>query len=520
MLESVCTIVRCVSFMRRNFSSAIAALAAGACLRFFFVVKYPAGSGDSVLYEQIATNWLKYHVYAMNVGGAITPVDIRVPGYPAFLAVIYWLCGKTGPGARFSVMTAQVVVDLLTCVIAACLATTLWALATGRVSRWRVSLVTMWLTALCPFTANYVAVPLTETLATFFTTLTILFLCLLLLRRRGSVFWVEDSSVNLHFREEWFAAFAGVSAGFGTLFRPETPLLLMTACLVLAEYLLRGGQSSSPWPKRWRETIRTLAFMAAGCLFPLTPWAVRNAITLHEAQLLAPKNSNLPGELVPFGFMAWEKTWLFRLRDVYLVAWKMNDQPINLDDIPVRAFDTPEERERVAALLEPYNDEVTLTPEEDAGFAQLARERTARRPLRTYLWLPAARASMLWFSPRIELLPLSGQVFPLAEAWENDPVDQSVTAGFVLLIALYVFLGAWGVVKLWRQPPARVALALIVGYMVVRTMFLATMETPEPRYLLVCFPALLAVAAQVFAGKAARNEAFSTAGEQRGQEAR
>jgi len=501
--------------MRRNFSSAIAALAAGACLRFFFVLKYPAGSGDSVLYEQIATNWLKYHVYAMNVGGAITPVDIRVPGYPAFLAVIYWLCGKTGPDARFWVMTAQVAVDLLTCVVAACLAATLLALATGRVHRWRVFLVALWLTALCPFTANYVAVPLTETVATFFTTLTFLFLCLLLLRFRGSNFWVEASSVNLYFKEEWFAAFAGVSAGFGTLFRPETPLLLMTACVMLAWYFLRGGQ----WRSQWRGMIRIFAFMAAGCLFPLTPWAIRNAITLHEAQLLAPKNSNLPGELVPFGFMAWEKTWLFRLRDCYLVAWKLNDQPINLDDIPARAFDTPEEKERVAALLEPYNDEVTLTPEGDAGFAQLARERTARHPLRTYLWLPAARAFMLWFSPRIELLPLSGDVFPLAEAWENDPVDQSVTAGFVLLNALYVLFGAWGALRLWRYPSARVAVALIAGYIVVRTAFLATLETPEPRYMLVCFPALLAVAAQVFAGKGARKEASSAAAKHRTQEA-
>jgi hypothetical protein len=515
MLESVCTIVRCVSFMRRIFSSAIAALAAGACLRFFFVLKYPAGSGDSVLYEQIATNWLKYHVYAMNVGGKITPVDIRVPGYPAFLAVIYWLSGKTGPDARFWVMTAQVVVDLLTCVGAACLAATLLALATGRVHRWRVFLVTLWLTALCPFTANYVAVPLTETVATFFTTLTILFLCLLFLRFRGPIFWVEDRSVDLPFKEEWFPVFAGISGGFGTLFRPETPLLLMTACVVLAWHFFRGGQ----WSSQWRRMIRIFVFMAAGCLLPLTPWAIRNAITLHEAQLLAPKNSNLPGELVPFGFMAWEKTWLFRVREVYLVAWKLNDQPINLADIPARAFDTPEEKERVAALLEPYNDEVTLTPEEDAGFTQLARERTARHPLRTYLWLPAARAFMLWLSPRIELLPLSGQVFPLAEAWENDPVDQAVTAGFELLIALYVFLGAWGAVRLWRQPPARVAVALIVGYMIVRTAFLAMLETPEPRYMLVCFPALLAVAAQAFAGKYDRKEASSAAAEHRLQEA-
>jgi hypothetical protein len=493
--------------MRRNFSSAIAALAAGACLRFFFVLKYPASSGDTILYEQIATNWLKHHVYAMNVGGVITPVDIRVPGYPAFLALIYWLSGKTGPDARFWVMTAQVVVDLLTCVVAAWLAATLLALATRTAARWRVFLVALWLTALCPFSANYVAVPLTETLATFFTTLTILFLCLLVLHFPGVIFWVKDRTV--YFKQEWFAALAGISAGCGTLIRPETPLLLMTACLVLAWHFFREDR----WLKQWRAMIRILTFMAAGCLLPLMPWAIRNAVTLHEAQLLAPKNSNLPGELVPFGFMAWEKTWLFRLRDCYLVAWKLNDQPINLEDIPARAFDTQEEKERVAALLEPYNDEVTLTPEEDAGFAQLARERTARHPLRTYLWLPAARAFMLWFSPRIELLPLSGQVFPLAEAWENDPVDQSVTAGFVLLNALYTLFGIWGAVRSWRHPSARAAVMLIVGYTVVRTLFLATLETPEPRYMLVCFPALLAIAAQVFAGKSTRNETSSAPAE-------
>src|SRR4029077_9524926 len=106
-----------------------------------------------------------------------------------------------------------------------------------------------------------------------------------------------------------------------------------------------------------------------------------------------------------------------------------------------------------------------------------------------------------WFSPRIELLPLSGQVFPLAEAWENDPVDQVVTAGFELLISLYLLLAAWGVVLLWRHPSARVAVAIMACYIVVRTVFMATLETPEPRYMLVCFPALLAIATQVLAGQ-------------------
>jgi len=503
--------------MRRNFSTAIAALAAGACLRFFFVLQFPAGSGDTVLYEQLATNWLKHHVYGMNIGGAITPVDIRMPGYPAFLALIYWLSGKTGADARFWAMTAQVGVDLLACVVAGCLAATLWSLAGGTVRRWRIFLVTLWLTALCPFTANYVAVALTETLATFFTTLTILFLCLLLLRTPGTMIWLKGRPIHLYFKREWLAALAGFSAGLGTLCRPETPLLLITSCVVLGWHFLRGRRWSLQKPGH--EMLRIFAFMGTGCLLPLMPWAIRNAVTLHEAQPLAPKNATLPGELVPYGFMAWEKTWLFHVRDCYFVAWKLNDEPINIDDIPANAFDTPEEKERVAALLEQYNDEVTLTPEEDAGFAQLARERTTRHPLRRYLWLPAARAFMLWFSPRIELLPLSGEVFPLAKAWEDDPIDQSVTAGFELLIGLYLLFGAWGAVRLWRQPDARVAVALIVGYTAVRTAFLAMLETPEPRYMLVCFPALLALAAQVFAGETVGNEAASAVAEHRHQEA-
>jgi 4-amino-4-deoxy-L-arabinose transferase-like glycosyltransferase len=488
--------------MKRILSNPAASLAAGACLRLFFVLNHPAGSGDTVLYEQIATNWLKHHVYAMNVGGVVTPVDIRVPGYPAFLAAIYWLCGKTGPDARFWVMLAQVAVDLLTCLLTAALATVLVFLAFESIRPRRVFSAALWLAALCPFTANYVAVPLTETWAMFLTTLAILCMCLLLLRFRGSVFYVEAVSLNLRVKAEWFGAFAGLAVGFGTLFRPETPLVLVAGCVILGWYLVRGRQ--------WLKMFRIFAFMGLGCIFPLVPWAIRNAVTLHEIQFLAPKDSNLPGELVPRGFMAWEKTWLFRIRDSYLVSWKLNDDVINLSDIPARAFDTPEEKDRVAMLLEPYNESLTLTPEEDHGFGELARERTARHPLRTYLWMPAGRAFTMWFTPRIELLPVSGDVFPLADAWENDKVDQSVTIAFALLNAIYLALALWGAWRLWRQPSSRTAVALLVFFFLLRTAFLTTLETPEPRYVLECFPAILALAAQVFAGKRAARRASAS----------
>jgi len=223
-------------------------------------------------------------------------------------------------------------------------------------------------------------------------------------------------------------------------------------------------------------------------------------LTLGEPQFLAPKNSNLPGELVPYGFMAWEKTWLFRVRDCYLVPWRLNEEAIFVDDMPARAFDSPEEKERVAMILEQYNNDLTLTPEEDAAFEQLARERTSRHPLRTYLSLPAARAVTIWFTPRIELLPVSGHVFPLAQMREDDPVDQEVTSLFFVLNLFYVGLGIWGAARLWHSnSAARAAIVFLMLFVILRTAFLTTLETPEPRYVLVCFPALIALGAQAFA---------------------
>jgi 4-amino-4-deoxy-L-arabinose transferase-like glycosyltransferase len=480
--------------MKRIFSNPLTALTAGLCLRLYFVLKFPANSGDTALYEQIATNWLKHHVYAIDVGGAVTPVDVRMPGYPAFLAIVYALTGRTGADARIWVMLAQIAVDLLACLVIARLAELLACLSEGSTTNKRVRSVALWLAVLCPFTANYTAVSLTEVFAGFFTTLSLGAIVALIWNQCGGRVSLFRSEWPARYAESIFALLGGLFVGLGTLFRPETPLLLV-ACWMILAFL---------WIKRRRFLfgLQLLLLSAIGCALPLGPWAIRNAVTLHETQFLAPKNSNLPGELVPYGFMTWEKTWLYRVRDCYLVPWRLNEEAIFVDDIPARAFDTPEEKQHVAAILEQYNNDLTLTPEEDAEFAQLARERTARHPLRTYVWLPAARAVTIWFTPRIELLPVSGHVFPLAQMRENDPVDQEVTSLFFVLNLFYVGLGVWGAARLWRSnAAARPAVAFLALFIVIRTAFLTTLETPEPRYVLVCFPALIAMGAQFFGSR-------------------
>ena len=49
----------------------------------------------------------------------IVPTDTRLPGYPAFLAGIFWLFGA---GNFRAVLLAQILLDLATCLIIADLA--------------------------------------------------------------------------------------------------------------------------------------------------------------------------------------------------------------------------------------------------------------------------------------------------------------------------------------------------------------------------------------------------------------
>ena len=369
--------------MKRFFSSPVLPLVAGACLRLLFVFKYPAATGDTVLYEQFAGNWLKLGKFAMDINGQATPVDLRMPGYPAFLALVYALTGRTGEAARVPVMLRRFLVDLATCVVIAALATMLVRLC-GRRQRQKECFCSP-----CGW-QPYVhhgkpwAVPLTEVCAVFLTAAAFLLLAAVAARVTGRPVQLPGGHGNERAKHVETGRANGFVVGVGALFRPETPLVLITTFVALAFWMLPRQEL-----KRW---LLLCFVMCVGCAFARSCHG-RSAmqLRLHEFQPLTPKDTTLPSEVDPKGFMAWEKTWLYRVRDNYLVAWKLNDDEIHMEDIPDSAFDTPEERERVATILDKYNDEITWTPEGDAIFAQLARERTARHPLRTYLWIPARR---------------------------------------------------------------------------------------------------------------------------------
>jgi hypothetical protein len=468
--------------------AALAALA-GLVLRLFLVLRFPADSGDSAIYEELADNWLHEHVYGIFYAHGLTPSDMRVPGYPAFLALIDFVFRR----GQVAIPLAQAFLDLGTCFLVAWLA---WRLAPES-CRSRLALAALWLAATCPLVANYAAVPLPEVLASFLTAAALIPLagaCIALEGSDGG--GAERSSWNIPWgtpSKRWFAA--GFLVGLATLVRPESPLLLAALALVLAVRWRR--------PAAWGKLARVGALTAAGLLLPLAPWAARNWVQFHQVQFLSPRYAASPDEYTPRGLYAWTATWLVRFRDVYLVSWNIGGERVEIGDVSPAAFDSPAERDRVAALLDQYNVTQRMTPEVDQGFAALAQERTARNPLRTYLFVPLGRVATLWFTPRTELLPVSGHLWPIRQEWRDDPTGFSVT---LFLGALNVFYVALAIAGLWRAhlqrdslgAGVRTAVMLFVVFMVVRTAFLTQVETPEPRYVLECFPALLALGALVW----------------------
>ena len=189
-----------------------------------------------------------------------------------------------------------------------------------------------------------------------------------------------------------------------------------------------------------------------------------------------------------------------------------------MDALPASAFDSDDEKIRVSSLIDRYNhssppdeqtqdagdsddttdpadendsgdadtgddsQDLSISPEVDAEFAQIARERIARDPLRFYATLPAKRAVAMWFDTHSKYYPFDGELFPLTEL-DNDTYQQFWLPLFAALVWLYTILALVGAYFLFRRKGSgRLWLILVILMSVPRIVFFATLENPEPRY--------------------------------------
>jgi hypothetical protein len=86
-------------------------------------------------------------------------------------------------------------------------------------------------------------------------------------------------------------------------------------------------------------------------------------------------------------------------------------------------------------------------------------------------------------------------MWPLRDEWQDDRKDFLATLALVVTNCFYLALGLWGGWVARHRP----GWALLIVFILVRTAFFTSfVEAPEPRYVLECFPVVIALGAQVF----------------------
>jgi Dolichyl-phosphate-mannose-protein mannosyltransferase len=468
-----------LELVRKDARFFLAASLAALALRLVFVLHFPAVVDDSRLYADIAENWLQHGVYGITDSGQIMPTLSRLPGYPAFLAAIFAVFGWSNFRA---VLLIQVLFDLGTCFLVADLA--------RRFASERAAKVAFLLAALCPFLANYSAAVLTETLEIFFTTLA------LDLAMRGSAGFLRNlESDSTPLPLTWLGC--GLSIGACILLRPDGGILFAAVgaywlLLFLRNFMVRLKPTSGIVPGL-RPMLSVGVILAVAALAPLVPWTLRNLHTMHRFEPLAPRYANDSDELLMPGFNRWTKTWLADYTSVEEIYWKVPGDDIDVTRLPRRAFDSTQQRQATQQLLADYNSDREVTPELDARFAALAEARIHAAPLHYYAWLPALRITDMWLRPRTELLPSD----PRWWEFNDDPTWLTVSIVFGLINLAYIAAAAAG---LWRWRNSFGA-GLLVMFLALRSLFLGTLENPEPRYTLECYPVVIVAAAVFLIGK-------------------
>ncbi len=469
-------------------------IAAGLILRLVFIWFPRPGDDDTLDYLQLGHNLLHYGIYGMGSGADLSPTMYRLPAYPIFLATFEFLFARLWPNTWLNaVFLFQVFADIAAGLLLA-------AFARRHLSD-RAAEVALALAMLCPFTAAYAGIAMTECFSVFA-------IALGLYAAGRALAALATGDRDLPALTVAWLILAGLASALATLLRPDGIVLFASIGFGFCLYLIRNlysirsrpltqPASATPPGLSLRSNFAAVFIFCVAALLPLVPWTVRNWVDFHVFEPLAPRYGD-PGEISIAGARRWLRTWTIEFVDTANVCWNFPGEALDLASIPPRAYDSPQQRAHTIALIAEYNQANSLPPSLDARFAALAAERIHDHPLRYYVGLPLLRDADMLLRPRTIEFDLD--VFWWR--WSEHPV-QSAWAIFLGLVNLfYVAAAAWAFIR-GRVPWAHQApwtpqvpwTWMLGSYLILRFVVLGAMENPEPRYTIQCFPILIVAAA-------------------------
>jgi len=446
-------------------------IVAGIVLRALFIIFPRPVDDDTWDYLQLGHNLFHYGVYATGTGDSISPTLFRLPAYPIFLVTFEQLFAHHWPNTWFnSVFITQLIAGVTAALLLA-------SFARRHISP-RAGEFTLALAMLCPFTAVYVGIAMTECLTIFAISLGI---------------YAAGRALSAHAvgsRDISALLLAGLASALAALLRPDGVLLLASLAGGLFYYSLRA-HPPLPFPQAFRRGLAAASIVSIVALLPLAVWALRNWEQFHVFQPLAPRYLNDPGDRPNVGFYHWMRTWSVEYESTATVFWQVGAGPIDPDDLPARAFDSPRQRAQTLALIAEYNQNHSISPQLDNRFAALAAERIHAHPFSYFVVVPALRVADMLLRPRTEEFGLEVFWWP----WGDHPGQTAWAILLGLINLFYVVVAAWAFLR------GRVPWPWMLGaYLLLRLLMLGSIENPEPRYTVECFPILIVAAAAALSG--------------------
>ena len=228
--------------------------------------------------------------------------------------------------------------------------------------------------------------------------------------------------------------------------------------------------------------------------------AVGRAQLAHASRsaFLAPRYSELPGEFGRSDSTTGPARGSGAFGDVYPAHGKLTTKRFRSTTCPLPRSIRRRSVPASERLLDKYNNTLTLTGHQDGDLRRNRPRAHRAHPLRTYARIPVLRSLALWFTPRVELLPFSGHLGRFARSGRTTAAD---------------FRHARLRRRERRLPRAGADRCVVARDAAAGGFWLRSsscelyfhreiaVETPEPRYVLECFPAIIALGAQAFRGK-------------------
>ncbi len=445
--------------------------------RFFFIFYAPTGGGDWDIYSTVAENILSGCGVSLSQPESNECIPHfggnQGPGYPAFVALVWWLSGHSD-------MLVRVIQAVISVVAIMYMVKAIFLYS----SSFKAAIVVGFVLAVSPLEIAWSRYLQTETLAL-----------------AGTLWVFSELLISLHKSR--------VRIFLLSIALIITTFIRLDAILLVAPVAVTMFMIYKPF-----EAIKKGIVVAILLSLPWGAWMARNHMVgmtkILPQPMVAPNNAEAPS-----GYIKWLWTWSTETYQNTNSLWPVTRFTYDSIGIDNRAYATIEEKEKVELLLselklytgKPFPKHI------DNQFLRIAEERILEQPLSVWLLNPIKRSISLWsnvynsfgwptelpgsFSKQVRIeIARDGIIaaIPIALEYPVQAIGKLFVNGWRLLV---LFLFIVSLFLSYKNKINREILLLTLAFIIARTFFSGFGNYVETRYTLMQMP-LIEISTIVF----------------------